>query len=79
MKHIYCIFFIFYFSFLQAQNYGKRNNTQQLNLYGKITGIVKELDSDLILPYANIALLKVSSESNRPEIINSVSKFCSSS
>jgi len=58
----FLIFFLFLFSisFAQNQDYRKKTGAQQVEIYGKISGLVKDSDTKDVLPYASVSLLEAS-------------------
>ena len=65
------LFSIFSFSFAQNDNYrNKRGGQKDVEIYGKITGIVKDKDTKIPLSYASITLLEASIDNNERNVIN---------
>ena len=56
--------FIFFFSitaFSFSQDYRKRAEVPKIEIYGKISGVIKDADTKDILPYASVSLMSIDS------------------
>ena len=55
------LFFFFIVSFSYSQNYKQRAGSQKAQIYGKISGVIKDAETKDILPYASVSLISVDS------------------
>ena len=64
-------FSVFSFSFPQKNNYqNKRGGDQNIQIYGKINGTVKEKDTKSVLPFASVTLFQDTDSVIEPRIID---------
>ncbi|MAQ32009.1 MAG: hypothetical protein CMD26_04695 [Flavobacteriales bacterium] len=65
------LFFLTYcFSFSQGYGPRKNKNSETINIYGKISGFIKDKEIDMPLEYASVSLLQKISNSDEEKIID---------
>ena len=72
MKNYLLLFFIFLVSVSFSQNqYSKhRNQDKKIEIYGKVSGFVKDFETKTILSYASVTLLKTTNNADTVNIVN---------